>query len=143
MNSICLDSCAGESIFRHKPLFKHKRVSDNPLIVRGMNDSSKPMIVTLEGDTQFGRVHFSENCVANVLSLGTVVGKCYKIIDDEISDQFLLQVICESDVFVFSRSVNTNTFVCDLGTDIFESTYMSQYSPKYVRLNRIVLASTV
>ena len=144
MNSICLDSCAGESIFRHKPLFKHIRVSDNPLIVRGVNDNSTPLIVTLEGDTVFGSVYYNENCVANVLSLGTVVDTCFKIIYDEILDQFLLQVICEGDVFVFSRHVSTNTYVCDLGTDIFQSTYMSKHERTYKKgSNRIVLATTV
>ena len=35
--SICLDSCAGESIFKSKNLFWNFRQSDVPVIVRGVN----------------------------------------------------------------------------------------------------------
>ena len=47
--SIYLDSCAGESIFK---LFRNFRQSDVPVIVRGVNSDSNPMIVTEEGETE-------------------------------------------------------------------------------------------
>ena len=63
--SICLSSCAGESIFK---LFRNFRQSDVPVTVRGVNSDSNPMIVTEEGETEFGAVYYSEYCVANVRS---------------------------------------------------------------------------
>ena len=156
LNFICLDSCAGESIFRHKALFKHMKVSDNPLIVRGVSDDSEPMIVTIDGETIFGKVYYSENCVANILSLGCVVDTCHRIIYHESSDKFLLQVIREGDVFVFRRSVTTNTYVCDIDNDVFDKSHISQYERTYCkgrtynterthnnRTNKTILTTTV
>ena len=37
---ICLDSCAGESIFKNKDLFTFITLSDSPLVVRGVNVDS-------------------------------------------------------------------------------------------------------
>ena len=62
---ICLDSCAGESIFRNIYLFTFITLSDSPLVVRGVNVDSSAMNVTYEGDTIFGVVYYSEDCVAN------------------------------------------------------------------------------
>ena len=55
--SVCLDSCAGESIFRTKKLSRNFRQSDSPVIVRGVNSDSSPMIVIEEGETEFGTVY--------------------------------------------------------------------------------------
>ena len=58
--SVCLDSCAGESIIRTKNLIRNFRQSDLPVIVRGVNNYSNPMIVTEEGETEFGTVFYSK-----------------------------------------------------------------------------------
>ena len=55
--SVCLDGCAGESIFRTKKLIRNFRQSDVPVIVRGVNSDSNPMMVTEEGETEFGTVY--------------------------------------------------------------------------------------
>ena len=54
--SVCLDSCAGESIFRTRKLFRNFRQSDSPFIVRGVNSDSNPMIVIEEGEAEFRTV---------------------------------------------------------------------------------------
>ena len=55
--SVCLHSCAGEPTFRTKNLFRNSRQSDSPVIVRCVNSDSNPMIVTEEGETEFGTVY--------------------------------------------------------------------------------------
>ena len=50
------------------------------------------MYVTYEGDTIFGVVYYSEDCVANVLSLGNAIDSSYKIRYLASHDEFLLQM---------------------------------------------------
>ena len=89
--SICLDSCAGESIIKSKNLFRNFRQSDVPVIVRGVNSDS-PMIVTEEGKTEFGTVCNSEYCVANNLSLGNAVDEFHIVRYLDKFDRFIVQV---------------------------------------------------
>ena len=46
---ICLDICAGESIFKTRDLFTDIILTDSLLVVRGVNVDSKPMTVKHEG----------------------------------------------------------------------------------------------
>ena len=74
---VCLDSCAGESIFKSRNLYNDFKISNEPLIVRGVNNDSEDSIVSEEGTTEFGIVYYNKSCVANVLSLGNAVDKFY------------------------------------------------------------------
>ena len=73
-------------------MFTFITLSDSPLVVRGVNVDSSPMYVTYEGDTIFGVVYYSEDCVANVLSLGNAIDSSYKIRYLASHDEFLLQM---------------------------------------------------
>ena len=128
---ICLDSCAGESIFMNIDLFHDLEISESPLIVRGVNSDSAPMIVSYEGSTIFGIVYYSENCVANVLSLGCAIDTSYKIRYLHHTDQFLLQVSEGGDTYIFKRNIGTNTYICDLDKNVQDC--------KYIHNNNIVL----
>ena len=119
--SICLDSCAGESIFKSKNLFRNFRQSDVPVIVRGVNSDSNPMIVTEEGETEFGTVYYSEYCVANVLSLGNAVDEFHIVRYLDKFDRFIVQVNKKGPIYTFHRDTNTNTYICDLANDVTDS----------------------
>ena len=136
LNCICLDSCAGESIFRSKQLFTHITYAEYPLIVRGVSSDSSPMTVTQEGNTIFGTIYYSSKCVANVLSLGSTIDNSYKVRYLDKRDQFLVQVTEGGNTYIFNRSVSTNTYVCDLDTDIADSRYI-------LARDRVILVSTV
>ena len=116
--SICLDSCAGESIIKSKNLFRNFRQSDVPVIVRGVNSDS-PMIVTEEGKTEFGTVCNSEYCVANNLSLGNAVDEFHIVRYLDKFDRFIVQVNKKGPRFY--RDTNTNTYICDLDNDVTDS----------------------
>ena len=63
----------------NKNLFYRLDESDYPQIVRGVNHNSSPMMVVYEGSTIFGIVYYSENCVANVLSLGSTINDSFRV----------------------------------------------------------------
>ena len=123
--SICLDSCAGESIFKSKNLFWNFRQSDVPVIVRGVNSDSNPMIVTEEGETKFGTVYYSEYCVANVLSLGNAVDEFHIVRYLDKFDRFIVHVNKKGPIYTFHRDINTNTYICDLDNDVTDSNTVS------------------
>ena len=133
---ICLDSCAGESIFKSRGLFTQVYLSEYPLIVRGVNSDSVPMIVKYEGSTIFGVVYYSTDCVANVLSLGNAIDSSYKVRYLSAYDEFLVQLREGGNTYIFHRKKSTNTYVCDLDSDVTDSTYI-------LTKDRIVLVSTV
>ena len=60
-------------------LFHKSDESDYPLKVRGVNQNSSPMMVMQEGSTIFGVVYYIENCVANVLSVGSTIDNSFRI----------------------------------------------------------------
>ena len=115
---ICLDSCAGESIFNSRELFEDITITDSPLVVRGVNVDSKPMRVKHEGNTIFGIVYYSKDCVANVLSLGNAIDYCYEVKYVGTDDEFRVRVTEKGDIYIFHRDINTNTYVCNLDTDV-------------------------
>ena len=118
---ICLDSCAGESIFKLKNLLRNFRQSDVPVIVRGVNSDSNPMIVTEEGVTEFGTVYYSEYCVANVLGLGNAVDEFHIVRYLEKFDRFIAHVNKKGPIYTFHIDTNTNTYICDLDNDVTDS----------------------
>ena len=105
--SVCLDSCAGESIFRTRKLLRDFRQSDSPVIIRGVNSNSNPMIVIEEGETEFGTVYHSEHCVANVLSLENAVDEFHLVRYLDKLDRFIVQVNKIGHVYTFYRDTST------------------------------------
>ena len=119
--SVCLHSCAGESTFRTKNLFRNSRQSDSPVIVRCVNSDSNPMIVTEERETEFGAVYYSEYCVANILSLGNTVDEFHLVRYFDKFDRFIVQVNKKGLIYTFQRDTNTKTYICDLDNDVTDS----------------------
>ena len=110
---------------RCKDLFTFITLSDSPLVVRGVNVDSSPIYVTYEGDTIFGVVHYSEDYVANVLSLGNTIDSSYKFRYLASHDEFLLQMTGVGRTYIFHRNVGTNTYVCNLDSDVADSKYIN------------------
>ena len=121
---------------RCKDLFTFITLSDSPLVVRGVNVDSSPIYVTYEGDTIFGVVHYSEDYVANVLSLGNTIDSSYKFRYLASHDEFLLQMTGVGRTYIFHRNVGTNTYVCNLDSDVADSKYINFKE-------RVTLATTV
>ena len=109
----------------NKNLFFRLDESDYPLIVRGVNQNSSPMMVMYEGSTIFGVVYYSENCVANVLSLGSTIDNSFRVRYLHLNDEFLVQVTEGSDTYIFKRDTNTNTYICDLDKDVCDGKYIN------------------
>ena len=68
-----------------------------------------------------GELYYSEDCVANVLSLGNAVDSSYKIRYLASHDEFLLQMTEGGRTYIFHRNVSTNTYVCNLESDVADS----------------------
>ena len=109
----------------NKNLFYRLDESDYPLIVRGVNQNSSPMMVMFEGSTIFGVVYYSENCVANVLSLGSTIDNSFRVRYLHLHDEFLVQVTEGCDTYIFKRDINTNTYICDLDKDVCDGKYIN------------------
>ena len=83
------------------------------------------MMVVYEGSTIFGIVYYSENCVANVLSLGSTIDNSFRVRYLHLHDEFLVQVTEGCDTYIFKRDINTNTYICDLDKDVCDGKYIN------------------
>ena len=74
------------------------------------------MYITYEGETIFDTtVYYSQDCIAQVLSLDTdnVVDSSNKIRYIATHDEFLLQMTEGGRTYIFHRNVSTSKYVCN------------------------------
>jgi hypothetical protein len=96
-----LDTCAGTPVFNSANLFRTIEISEDPIIVDGCNKLGESVLVNQSGLTDFGEVHFDENCVGNILSYGYAVDNYYRVRYVHEDDVFLVQVSHDGDTYIF------------------------------------------
>ena len=113
---ILLDTCAGESVFNNKHLFYSIYNSDKPLSVSGVNAKGKPLVITQCGDNDFGIVYYDSNCIANLLSFGSMVNNSKSVSYIEKHICYTLQMRDRGCCYYFTRDKSSNIYICDLNT---------------------------
>jgi hypothetical protein len=130
---ILLDTCAGTPVFNSSNLFRSIETTDDPIIVDGCNKLGESVLVNQSGMTDFGEVHYDENCVGNILSYGYAVDNYSRVRYVHEDDEFLVQVSHNGDTYMFARDIETNIYICDLDTMVCDSAYMgAKHSMSFV-----------
>ena len=100
---VLLDTCADETIFYNRRLFK-KIESYDPLVVEGVGGGEASSVFTSDGgDTIFGEAYHSNDVIANILSYGRAKDQLYQVNYDNALDQFMVQPTENSIIYRFKR----------------------------------------
>lgn len=115
--TILLDTCAEESAFRNRNLFKYITDTDDPIQIVGVSGDvdDRNMYISHGGNTEFGYAYYSKDVIGNILSFGNCVDTMHMVRYDRDQDAFYIQSTKESDIFKFRRIKNeANLYKCKL-----------------------------
>ena len=103
-DDVLLDSQASVNVFCNEKLLRNVRKSDKRVILNGVQAKADGVIIELEGDFgEVGKVYFSKESTANILSYAVMVDQGNDVSYDKLNDQFVLIPVGSSKTYSFSR----------------------------------------
>ena len=104
INDVLLDSQASVNVFCNPLLLKNVRKSDRQVLLNGVQSGAAGVTITQEGDfNDVGKVYFSAEATANILSYAVMVDEGNKVLYDQDNDRFELRPIGSKLVYSFCR----------------------------------------
>jgi hypothetical protein len=111
-----IDSQASLSLFKTRSLLRNLGPSAKRIIVNGVQADAEGVIVDQEGHfDQLGKVYYSPESTANILSYAAMVDAGHDVSYDGQNDRFLLRPLGSKRVLTFSRKRvdgSENRFYC-------------------------------
>ena len=105
-DDIVLDSGGSTSIFKNASLgTTEPYISDDSVSIGGAVDGGGAIETSTKMETQFGSVHYSEDCVANILSYSQVKDSAYSCYQRPDEDVFRVQMTHDSPEYMFERKL--------------------------------------
>ena len=133
-DDVLLDSQASVNVFCNPLLLKNVRKSDRQVILNGVQSKADGVKITLEGDfDDVGKVYYSDESTANILSLAVIVDQGNDIRYDRKFDRLELRPAGSKKIYSFCRkNVKGNEgrfYCCDVNTMVkrFATTYPDQH----------------
>ena len=103
-DDVLLDSQASVNVFCNEKLLRNVRKSEKRVVLNGVQAKANGVIIDLEGDFgEVGRVYFSKDSTANILSYAVMVDQGNDVSYDKRNDRFLLKPVGSKKVYSFSR----------------------------------------
>ena len=113
---VLLDSQASVNVFSNRNLLKNVRESDRHIVLNGVQAGADGVSINLEGDfDEVGKVYFSKDSSANILSYAVMVDQGNNVTYDQPNDRFLLRPLESDKVYSFGRKNvegSENRFYC-------------------------------
>jgi len=107
-DDIVLDSGGIASIFKNASLgTTEPYMSDDSVSIGGAVDGGEAIETSTKMETSFGSVHYSEDCVTNILSYSQVehtAYSCYQLPDEDV---FRVQMTHDSPEYMFERKMGS------------------------------------
>jgi hypothetical protein len=167
---MCCSIRGSANLFNSRDLVNNLRKAECGLIIDGVQTDSEPVIAYQEGDTVFGKVHYSPDSRGNILSFGTTKDRCHHAKYDFDSDTYMVKMTKGGVVFMRWNNIyihDTTDPSHTLGSDHLSmqitvrqnaaalcivvvqhlnmfppSTSLKAYSPRELMWNRVVDAKT-
>ena len=113
--TICLDTCAEESIFKNKRFFEELKELE-PISIQGVSGSTDDGLYTATGGgTMFGKAYYNRQVITNVLSFGNVVDHLHSVAYDAERDFYTVQPYANGDKYLFKRiKAENNLYKCEI-----------------------------
>ena len=103
-DDVLLDSQASVNVFCNDKLLRNVRKSAKRVVLNGVQAKADGVVIELEGDFgEVGKVYFSRDSSANILSYAVMVDQGNDVSYDKLNDRFLLKPLGSSKVYSFSR----------------------------------------
>ena len=135
-----LDTLASVNIFKNGSGIIDTWKCDG-ILISGVSNKGGSIVVNRKGICEMGlEVYVSDNCSANILSLGNVRDHCHNLEYDGEKDIFKVTVFKNGCVYLFYRN-SENLYVCDLDKHVVHVKVMvetvkeklSKYSKREIR----------
>ena len=103
-DDVLLDSQAFVNVFCNEKLLGNVSKSDKKVVLNGVQAKADGVIIELEGDFgEVGKVYFSKDSTANILSYAVMVDQGKDVSYDKLNDPFVLIPVGSSKTYSFSR----------------------------------------
>ena len=130
---ILLDTCAGESVFSNRDLFYNITQSQKHILISGVNLDSEPLVISREGNTDFGTVYYDDKCIANILSFGNIVDLSHMVRYVHTNDSYIVQMKKGGKCYLFVRDKQSNIYICDIDNMTMDKDYIDMV-PKNIMI---------
>ena len=120
-DDVLLDSQASVNVFCNRKLLRNVRDSEKDIILNGVQAGAKGVRISQEGDfSDVGKVYYSENSTANILSYAVMVDQGNDVAYDKASDSFVLKPLGSETTYKFCRKNVTGSggkfYCCNVGS---------------------------
>ena len=103
-DDVLLGSQASVNVFCNPRLLKNVRKSDRQVLLNGVQSGAAGVRITQEGDfDDVGKVYFSADATANILSYAVMVDEGNAVSYDQLNDRFELRPVSSNLVYSFCR----------------------------------------